>query len=322
MKLKTTIKTVESNCNINHNQKLLLSGSCFAENMGRILKNRKFKLLINPLGISYNPISLHHLLTAKSGDFQDIQKKNGVYYHFQLHSVFNRLLKADFEENLKQCSNYQDRHLAETTSIFISYGTAIVHELKNTNQVVNNCHKQPAAIFNKRFLSVDEITTSFEQCREFLEKKYKKSFQFIFTVSPVRHLKEGFRQNQISKSILHLAVEKITKLPNCHYFPSFEIMMDDLRDYRFYSEDLLHPNQTAIDYIWEKFEAAFCDEDCQQLNKKIKSIQQAMQHRAFLPQSNSHKNFLKQLEHQIKQLQIESKLDFQKEIEAIKEKLS
>lgn len=322
MKLRTPIKPIESDQKIDHSSQLLLTGSCFAENIGKQLKSQKFKVKVNPLGISYNPLSIHQLLTAKKASFGEILEQNGVFYHFQLHSEFNQLSEKAFQENLNRCLEEQDLLLSKVSTIFISYGTAIIHELNGNGEIVNNCHKQSAAKFKKRNLTVDEIVNSFDHCQNHLLEKGQDKLQFIFTVSPVRHLKEGYRQNQISKSILHLAVEEIVnKHPHCHYFPSYEIMMDDLRDYRFYEADLIHPNQLAINYIWEIFEATFCHEKSRILTKKIDGFLQAVNHRAFQPKSEAHQHFLKNLRGKIKQFQVENELDFRKELRFLDEQI-
>jgi len=322
MKLRTPVKPIKSLNKLSHREPLLLTGSCFAENIGKQLKNHKFPVSINPLGIAYNPLSVHQLLNAKKSDFKSVKKKNGVFFHDRLHSEFNRLSEEAFHKKVSLRINEQNELISEVNSIIISYGTAIVNELKTSQEVVNNCHKQDVEKFEKRFLTVEEITNSFRYCQEKIQAKSRKEIQFIFTISPVRHLKEGYRQNQLSKAILHIAVEEIVnKYNNCYYFPSYEIMMDDLRDYRFYKSDLLHPNRVAVNYIWEAFEIAFCDEECRNINKQIKAFRQALNHRAFLPESKAHQNFLKNLKQEIMQFQTEKELDFSKELKKIEDQI-
>jgi hypothetical protein len=222
MKLRTEYNIPPSALQIKHEDDLLLYGSCFAENIGEKLQHLKYKALINPLGISYNPISLHKLLRLTKGELEaaleDKNKQKDLFYHWDFHSNFNHLDAATFEKQLFHSLKKQVEKLQNTKIIFISYGTAWVHELKSNGQLVNNCHKQDSVHFQKRLLEVDEILSSWNETKSRLRETFNSELQFVFTVSPVRHLKDGFRENQLSKSTLHLAVEKITSnSKNCHY---------------------------------------------------------------------------------------------------------
>lgn len=322
MNFRTQIEAIKSDWRIDHNEGIFLSGSCFAENIGKLLLQRKFKALINPLGISYNPISIHNLMYARAEEYKNFQEKEGTYFHYQLHSQFNQNSKSKLKEKINQAVKTQDKQLEDTSTIIFSYGTANVHELISTNEIINNCHKQVASLFKKRTLRQEEIVDSFQKNKLKLQDKYGKEFQFILTVSPVRHLKEGFRENLISKSILHLAVNQIVKEnSNCIYFPSYEIMMDDLRDYRFYKDDLLHPNEFAVNYIWEKFEASFCSEKTKQLNDKIIGFNQSINHKAFQPKSTKHIAFLNSLKQQLIDFQAKTQIDFNEEITALESEI-
>lgn len=318
MNFRTEVDAIKSDLRVDHSKGIFLSGSCFAENIGKQLLQRKFNALINPLGISYNPISIQGLINAEVDDFKDFQKKEDIWFHYQLHSQFGEASEYALKEKISHALKIQNKQLEETTTIIISYGTANVHELISSNEIVNNCHKQAASLFRKRTLSQEEIVASFQKNKIKLEEKYGKEFQFILTVSPVRHLREGFRENLISKSILHLAVNQIIKEnSNCIYFPSYEIMLDDLRDYRFYNDDLLHPNEFAVNYIWKKFETSFCSETIKQINNKIEVFNQSINHRAFQPKSNKHSSFLKNLKKQLIDFQATSQIDFSEEIIAL-----
>ena len=188
---------------------------------------------------------------------------------------------------------------------------------------MNNCHKLPAKDFTKRLLSVSEIVSSFNSCYKSLVEKYNKDFKVVFTLSPVRHLKDGFHENQLSKASLLLAIESIcNQNNNCIYFPAYEIVMDDLRDYRFYKEDMVHPNEQAIEYIWEIFKSTYFDSKTLDLIQEIVKTQRSFSHNAFHEKSESHQQFLKKLLNQIQQLSSAHQLDFKKEINSIQQRLT
>ena len=326
MKLRTEINIHKQELSIHHQKHILLTGSCFSENIGEKLKDYKFSALINPMGISYNPISLHQLLSLDSQqldeNFNLIESNNEIYFHYNFHSKFNSLSAQEFKEKIKEAYRIQSDYLNKKPILIITYGTAWVYELKSNKQVTNNCHKQAASLFNKRLLSKEEIIDSWESLNKKLEKSYRHKFNFIFTISPVRHIKDGFIENQLSKSTLNLAIHQIcSNNKNCSYFPSYEIMMDDLRDYRFYKDDLLHPTSMAIDYIWELFSKAYFSKQTQDYNQKIKQINQSLQHRPFNLNSAIHQRFIKKLKTQIEHFSAISKINFDKELEKLTKQL-
>lgn len=323
MKLRTPIELDASELNINHKNSLFLVGSCFATEIGSQLAKRKFNCLINPMGISYNPISLHDLLNFDNLDSTLSDHTTDLHFNYQFHSSFNALSAVELQNKIRMAKEAQRKHLAGVDYIFITYGTAIIYELKSSGLLVNNCHKQSSNLFQKRKLDVEEIEQSWDRCLKTLMKTCKESVQIIFTVSPIRHLKEGFHENQISKSTLLLAIDKIEKAyTNCHYFPSYEILMDDLRDYRFYKKDLIHPNDVATEYMWSKFSEHFFDADTIKQNQSIDKINQAIQHRPFQQDSSRHQDFLKKLLKQIEDIEQKSAILFKKEKEKILEQLN
>lgn len=320
MKLRTEINIERQSLSLNHQTPLLLMGSCFSENIGGKLSKHKFNALINPLGIAYNPVSLHQLLGIDSKTpIGELQQTTELYFHYNFHSTFNALSKESYADKLKKSIAEKEEFIKQNPTLILSYGTAWVHELKSNGQIVNNCHKQPSSNFSRRLLKVEEIVHSWEKMKAELKEKFKQSFNFIFTVSPVRHIKDGFIENQQSKSTLNLAIHQIcAKHANCSYFPSYEIMMDDLRDYRFYKNDLLHPNEMAIDYIWEQFSKAYFSEERRDYNRQIKQFNQSINHRPFNPQSKKHQDFIKKLIEQIEEFEKESKLNFSGEIKKLR----
>lgn len=326
MKLRTEFQPPASKVKIDFKKPLLFVGSCFAENIGKLLVERKFDCLINPFGISYNPISLFNQLAYETNEINQlklsIQESDQLFFHFDLHSDFNALTpKASFKK-MEDAFQQQLNQMKNKPLVFLSLGTAWVHELKEANQIVNNCHKQPSTLFNKRLLAVAEIASAFDKLNLKLTEKYKETFEFVFTVSPVRHLKDGFRENQLSKSTLHLAVETILqKHANTHYFPAYELLQDDLRDYRFYNEDLVHPSSEAVKYIWSRFKETHLNGETTDLVSKIESVLSQLNHKAFHAKSEKHQQFLSSLLQKLENLQREKQIDFQSEIQQVKTQL-
>jgi len=317
MKLQTHIPTIKLPFKIDHHDSMCFFGSCFAEYIGNILLKQKFDCLINPLGIGYNPISTINLIQLDNEDidWKMAQKSNEVYFMYEFHSKFNNTKLSDFKSAICKAIEKKNQYLEKATVLFISLGTAYTHRLISSNKIVTNCHKQPSAFFERQLLEVNEIKKSLLGFTSHINKTYKKEFQFVFTVSPVRHLKDGFRENQISKSILHLAIDECVKNnQGIHYFPAYEILMDDLRDYRFYDRDLLHPNYLAVEYIWEYFSRVFFSAETQNLNSEIAQAIKSLQHKPFQKNTLMHQNFVKDLIAKIKLLSDENDLNFDHEI--------
>lgn len=274
----------------------MLIGSCFTEYIGTRLREMQFSTDINPFGVVYNPLSvkrsLELLMNKKQYTAEDLEFYNERYFSWDHHSDFSNA-KADvtlkkINEKIKISSSF----LRTAKYLFISMGTAWVYRLKRTGNIVSNCHKVPGKNFNRALLTTEIIENEYNKLLEEL-KGFNPDLKIIFTVSPVRHWKDGAHGNQISKSILHLAImqiqEKIRDL--CDYFPSYEILLDDLRDYRFYAEDLLHPNQLAIDYIWEKFIEYYFNENTKRQLSEIEKLVKASNHRFYDPSSRKSLEF-------------------------------
>ena len=310
---RTTFSIPEHQNKLNRDNSFTLIGSCFSENIGKKLSSLKFDSISNPLGISYNPISIHQLLQLETP--LSVEHRDDVFFSYQLHSELNQLNEEAFHASVQRQFQLQNQQLAKQGTLIITYGTAWVYELKEGETIVNNCQKTPSNQFNKRMLSVEEIVSSWERAQSFLQREFPE-LNIVFTLSPVRHLKDGVRENQLSKSVLTIAIEQISaQHENCSYFPSYEIMMDDLRDYRFYEADLIHPNQIAIDYIWKSFELCYFSENTRLINQELSKITASLQHKAFQAQSEKHQHFLKQLLQKTVQFQAQKGIDFQSEIE-------
>ena len=308
MNFRTKIPIEKSQNLITYKSKILLLGSCFAENISAKFQYFKFQVSKNPFGIIFNVVSLEKLIRrcVEKNYFteNDIFFHNDLWHCFEVHSELSNSDKDVFLESLNDLISSTNKKLSDSTHIIITLGTSWVYRLRQAqsdkNGIVANCHKVPQKQFTKELLSIQQIEESLKSIIS-LVQSVNPNCKFIFTVSPVRHIKDGFIENTLSKSHLIAAIHKtITQHPApITYFPSYEIMMDELRDYRFYAEDMLHPNQTAIDYIWIKFFENYVVESEFDTMTEICSIQKSLQHRPFNENSESHQKFLMNIEMKI-----------------------
>ena len=303
MKLITQVPVLKSSKPIEYHSKILLLGSCFSENIGRKFEYYKFQSVTNPFGIIFNPISieklLHRVVNNKLFKETDIFFHNDIWQCYEVHSELNHVDKNIFLDRLNQVLFDFNNQINSITHCLITYGTSWVYQLKSTNEIVANCHKVSQDQFNKMLLTVASIEQSIQNTLSLIQS-VNPSCQVTFTISPVRHIKDGFVENQRSKAHLIAALH-----PTPNYFPSYEIMMDELRDYRFYFSDLLHPNELAIDYIWERFCESYVSESSYKIMEKVESVQKSIAHRPFNSDSESHKKFLDDLNQKMSKLQIE-----------------
>ncbi|WP_372753549.1 GSCFA domain-containing protein [Mariniflexile sp.] len=313
MNLQTKIPLAkQSNNLIDYNTNALLIGSCFVENMGSKLSYFKFQNLQNPFGILFQPKAIEVLISKAI--HQKRYLETDVFFHnerwhcFEAHSKLSALTKEKLLFNLNKQLDLTASYLNHATHIVITLGTAWVYRFLETNQLVANCHKVPQKQFGKELLSVEDISESLQAIVNLVRSVNSKA-AIIFTVSPVRHLKDGFIENTQSKSHLITALHQLLNSKglivnhNCFYFPSYEIMMDELRDYRFYAEDMVHPNQIAINYIWELFQSVWMSDETLKLMNQVDVVQKGLQHKPFNPDSDAHKKFLQKVEAQKMQLQ-------------------
>lgn len=275
---------------------ILALGSCFVQNIGKKFEDYKFQININPFGTLFNPLTIFKLINQaalnKVIDSKGIVESKGVFHHYDLHSDLSKLKKDDLFEHANFRLKHIGAQLPQTSIIIYTFGTSFVYELKETGEIVANCHKVPSKHFNRRLLTIEEIVQGFEANYANV-KGANPNARFILTVSPVRHQKDSFEQNNVSKSILRLACEQlVNKFDNVEYFPAFEIMMDELRDYRFYAEDMLHPSQVASDYIWQKFQDVYFDDKQKQFILKWDKIRLALAHKPFNKESEQHQLFI------------------------------
>ena len=289
----------ESKNLIEYKSKLLLFGSCFSENIGNKLNYFKFQTLQNPFGILFHPNAIETFITntinKKVYSEKDLIFNNERWHCFDAHSYLSSSNKTAILESLNSSITLTSKQLREASHIVITLGTSSVYRFIETDIIVANCHKIPQKKFLKELLTVDEVKNSLEAIIALL-KSINKNINILFTVSPVRHLKDGFIENTQSKSHLITAIHNVVdKRNNTHYFPSYEIMMDELRDYRFYAEDMIHPNKTAINYIWEKFVNTWFSEESKSIMKEVEIIQKGISHKPFNENSEQHQKFLKNL---------------------------
>lgn len=308
MNFTTKIPITKSQQPITYDSKIISLGSCFADNMGEKLAYFKFQNSTNPFGIIFNPIAIEKLINRAIHKIEFAEKDiffyNEHWHCYEVHSELSNTSPELLLENLNKLLHHFRSELTEATHIILTYGTSWVYRLKTTNEVVANCHKVPQNQFDKEILSVEIIAQSIKNTINLIQE-VNPNCNFIFTVSPVRHIKDGFIENQRSKAHLITAIHSsIFHLPSSNYFPSYEIMMDELRDYRFYAEDMLHPNQTAIDYIWIKFFENYISENEFATMQQVCDIQKALYHKPFNPLSESHQKFLANLKEKIAQLQV------------------
>ena len=307
MQFSTKIPVQKSSFPIDYDSKVMLLGSCFAENMGKKFDYFKFQATTNPFGIIFNAVSLekliHRAVENKIFTENDIFFHNELWHCFEVHSELSNPDKEDFLRNLNSILSQNFNLISNATHIIITYGTSWVYRNKTSNKIVANCHKVPQNQFDKEIISVEAIEKSIANTINLIQK-INPNCNFIFTISPVRHIKDGFVENQRSKAHLITALQSaICDLRSAFYFPSYEIMMDELRDYRFYTDDMLHPSQLAIDYIWIKFFENYVSESEFSTMNQVCEIQRALKHRPFNPESESHKKFLDNLEAKIKTVQ-------------------
>ncbi|MDR2843779.1 MAG: GSCFA domain-containing protein [Candidatus Symbiothrix sp.] len=286
MKFRTEIVLPASALQITHQDKILMAGSCFVENLSAKLLGAGFTIHLNPFGIVYNPSSLANglqdLIHKKVYTADDLFLYQDVYHSFAHHSRFSgREIDAVLQKINDRLASASD-FLRQANVLIITFGTANTYRLVSTGEVVSNCHKLPAKAFVEERLTVEQITTRWNDLLTDLQK-INPHLNIIFTVSPIRHWKEGANGNQLNKAILLLAVnELLTANPQCYYFPSYEIMLDDLRDYRFYADDLIHPNSQAVEYIWEKFSEVYFEAKTKALIRTHEKEQKALYHQTFI----------------------------------------
>ena len=306
MKFRTEIEVKPLAEGMSHSAKIFALGSCFAENISERLAKAKFSVTTNPFGVLFNPFSIANALERldemRAFAVCDIKAGRDAFFSFDAHSSLDGKTHTEIFGNLNRAVAQGSKALRESDWVILTFGTAWVYE--KDGRVVANCHKQPASEFTRRRLSVAEIVERYEP----LFEGVLRDKRVILTVSPVRHVGDGLQENSVSKATLRLAVEElVAKFENAYYFPSYEILIDDLRDYRYYGEDLAHPSKMAVDYVWERFCEAMLSHEAQEMLPQIAQIVSAAEHRPFNPDSDSHKAFCRKM---IAKTQAMEEIDF------------
>lgn len=289
---------------ISYDSKIVSLGSCFAVNMAEKFNYFKFQAVTNPFGILFHPLAIEKFIrfavSQKEFTAADIFFHNERWHCFDAHSDLSDQDAEALLKNLNRITRLSHQQITEASHIIITYGTSWVYRNTENDAIVANCHKVPQKQFSKELLSIEGIQDSIKNTVGLIQK-INPNCRFIFTVSPVRHIKDGFVENQLSKAHLISAIHN-SKFISHDYFPSYEIMMDELRDYRFYAQDMLHPNQTAIDYIWERFRETAIAETAFATMDEIENIQKGLAHKPFNLNSASHQQFLNQLQNKMAKL--------------------
>ena len=294
---KVEIPLSEYKMDYHHN--VLLMGSCFAEHIGRKMSESGFNVCTNPFGVLYNPVSVaiacRRLLSGEPFSEGDLFYYNGVYSSFVHHGSFSKPAADEALIGMNEALLAAAEHLKKTDFLILTLGTSYIYYFKENAKAVANCHKRPEKDFLRRRISPNEITEEWgEVIADLLH--LNSSMKMIFTVSPIRHFRDGAHQNQVSKATLLLSEQNLTEVfpENVLYFPAYELMMDELRDYRFYTDDMIHPSNLAIEYIWERFCETYMDRETQNWISEMSNINKALNHSAFNTESEAYKTFLRQ----------------------------
>ena len=303
MKLITAVPIPGCPTPIDYRSRLLLTGSCFTTLMARKFEYFQFQGQYNPFGILYHPLAIENLLAraVQNRRYTDgeIFSHAEAWHCFEAHSELNRLTPTELLEALNNALGATRRAVSDATHLIITLGSAWVYRHRESGAAVANCHKMPQSLFSKEVLDADEICQSLQRLSDQV-RTANETVQLIFTISPVRHLKDGFTGNQRSKANLVSGLHRFLELSgtntNNYYFPSYEIVLDELRDYRYFDSDLVHPNMLAVEYIWEKFRDACIAPEAQAVMEEVDVVRKGLLHRPFNPDSQAHRDFLKTLQ--------------------------
>jgi len=299
VKLQTQLPLENQVPAINYHSKLVLLGSCFAENIAEKFSYYKFQNKVNPLGVLFHPIAILELLTRAHHNTpyteKDVFFSNGCWQSFQAHSRLNSTSQSEILKDLNTALKSTQNQLKTASHVILTFGTSWVYKHIESKTIVANCHKQPQKEFEKSILSIQQLQESFNAILSIL-KAFNPNVSVIFSISPLRYLKDGFVENNQSKAHLIAALHSVINITeNTHYFPSYELLMDELRDYRFYKEDMVHPNPIAIDYIWEKFKSIWIHTDANPIMQEVSQLQKGFAHKPFNPLTPEHTTFLSTL---------------------------
>ncbi len=307
MKFNLDYIPTKPNFSITHNDKLFFIGSCFSDEIGFNFKENFYKVVINPFGNLFNPLSiyasLNNLIQAINFEPSLAVQRDGFYYSYMHHSIIGEPSLEELEEKINSIHKTSANFLKSSDYLFITFGTAFYYYHQQLKHTVANCHKQPSTTFEKCLATTDNIVSKYNLLIQRL-KEFNPKLKIIFTVSPVKHLRDGVIENNLSKAYLIAAVHQLVKQhTHCYYFPAYELINDDLRDYRFYKSDLAHPNKTAVAYVWEKLLDCYFADDEKHIQQKIQQYNRALSHQAMreTSQQTAKRNiYLQELRSEIK----------------------
>lgn len=324
MELTTHIDIPKATDGIAHDHRLLALGSCFADEMGERMRADKFDVMVNPFGVLYNPASIAALLLRAlserpyTTDSPELFSKGELWHSWMHHSSFSAPTREALLQKMNATMAAVGQRLREADWLIVTFGSSYVYRLQATDMLVANCHKQPDALFVRSRMAAYDIVDQWTPLLQLL-RSVNPRLKVLFTVSPIRHRRDGLHENQLSKAELLLAVDGLTKHAHAsflHYFPSYEILLDELRDYRFYADDLVHPSRMATDYVYERFCNTFVSPDEQAISRQCREIAAAVAHKPFNPESNAHRQFVERVLQKINQIKTaHPSLDFDAEIE-------
>jgi len=307
---------------LNYSSSFFTIGSCFADNTGNKLREHKFISTVNPFGTVYDPLSIHRLIKYaienNAPDAATFVEREGIFFCDELHSSVNATSGEELSKKINELVADVHKQVQHADVFLITYGTAFIYNRIDTGKPVANCHKLPGRLFDKKLFNPQDVVTSFLEVYELI-RKIKPAARFILTVSPVRHLKDTLELNAVSKAVLRLAVHNLKEVPGVFYFPAFEIVNDDLRDYRFYAADLIHPNEQALDYIWSHLRQFLFGSETLDLVARVEKLNRSINHRPFNPVSGSYKKFLESLEKEI--LEFNPRIDLSTELSEVRKLL-
>ena len=323
MEFRTELQIPESTHKISLQTPVLTIGSCFAEVIGNRLSDNKIPTLVNPFGTIFNPVSMAKLIKQafdnQSPDENLYVENQGVWFHYDFHSSIWGNEREELTERLTQKMQEAKEWVQKAEFLIFTFGTAFVYRHLETHQIVANCHKMPGNLFRKELLSIETIVNDFKKLFQQINNQ-QSTPDIILTVSPVRHTKDTVQLNAVSKSILRVACHELCETrPDFHYFPAYELLLDDLRDYRFYKSDLIHPSEMAEEYIFEQFSETYFDPNLQQFIKDWKKIRQSLSHRPLQPNTRAHRKFLENLLEKLQKLSV--KVDVSLEIEQVQRQI-
>ena len=317
---RTPIEQPTPGFQLDLNHQVLSLGSCFAQNIGEKLVDYKFNVTTNPSGVIFNPLSIFEQLQWALGNQaipeNTILNSNGIFFNYKFHSSINHHEKNGLKESIESHLADIGEQIKHSDLLILTFGTAWVYELMEENMLVANCHKMPQGLFRKKLITVDEIVSGFKALHQQLAH-LNPNLNILLTVSPVRHTKEGLANNSLSKSILRVACHELSNhFDHIDYFPAYEMLMDDLRDYRFYQSDMIHPNGDATQYVWNQFSSSYFTERAKTFIGQWQKIINAMHHKPFHEESQEHQKFLKNLLQELENLS--SQVDVSQEVAIIK----